>query len=133
MYRVTCVIHFCYGHRLLNYDGKCNHFHGHNGKLEIQLEAKKLDPRGMVLDFQDIKLAIKQWVDENLDHRMILNRKDPLLQALIKAGEPVFTIDGNPTAEAIAKIIYDHTISQGFPTQEVRLWETESSSASYRP
>ena len=28
MYKVTREIHFCYGHRLLNYDGKCRHLHG---------------------------------------------------------------------------------------------------------
>ena len=39
MYRVTREIHFCYGHRLLNYDGKCRHLHGHNGKAVITLEA----------------------------------------------------------------------------------------------
>ncbi len=37
---------FCYGHRLLNYDGKCKHLHGHNGRVIISLEAPTLDNRG---------------------------------------------------------------------------------------
>ena len=131
MYRVTREIFFSYGHRLLNYDGKCRYFHGHNGKVEVELEAEKLDERGMVFDFKDIKSVIKNWIDETLDHRMILNRKDPLLGALQKAGEPVFIMEDNPTAEAIARLIYEYALSQGFPISEVRLWETEQSFATY--
>ena len=86
----------------------------------------------MVFDFKDIKSVIKHWIDETLDHRMILNRKDPLLGALQKAGEPVYLMDENPTAEAIARLIYEYALSQGFPISEVRLWETEQSSATYR-
>src|ERR671929_242125 len=36
MFRITRELHFCYGHRLLNYDGKCRHLHGHNGKAVIE-------------------------------------------------------------------------------------------------
>ena len=43
MFRVTKEIHFCYGHRLMNYDGKCRYFHGHNGKVEVELSAESLD------------------------------------------------------------------------------------------
>ena len=58
MYEVTRVIDFCYGHRLLNYAGKCRHLHGHNGRLEITLSASALDDRGMVLDFTQIKREV---------------------------------------------------------------------------
>ncbi len=51
MFRVTREIAFCYGHRLLNYDGKCRHLHGHNGRAVITLEGPDLDPRGMLVDF----------------------------------------------------------------------------------
>ncbi len=132
MYRVTRQIAFCYGHRLLNYEGKCRNFHGHNGKVEVELASEKLDARGMVFDFKDIKSVIKDWIDKNLDHRMILHKNDPLLPALQKAGEPVYRMEENPTAEAIAKVIYDYAVSQGFPVSEVRLWETEESFATYR-
>ncbi len=132
MYRVTREIYFCYGHRLLNYDGKCRYLHGHNGKVEVELKAEKLDARGMVRDFKDLKTVIQKWIDENLDHRMILSREDPILPALQKAKEPLYLLDENPTAEAIAKLIYDYASSQGLPVSEVRLWETEHSFATYR-
>ncbi len=133
MYQVTKVIHFCYGHRLLNYEGKCRHLHGHNGKVEIELSAPRLDRRGMVRDFTEIKQVIQGWIDENLDHKMILRKDDPALPGLKELREPLYVIDVNPTAENLAKLIYDETKRQGFPVTLVCLWETESSFAVYQP
>lgn len=131
MYRVTREIDFCYGHRLLNYEGKCRHLHGHNGKAIITIEADELDELGMVLDFGEIKRVVSEWIDENLDHKMILNRNDPAIPALKELGEPMYLIDANPTAESIAKVIYDVTKKAGFPIVEVRLWETPKCFATY--
>jgi len=133
MFQVTREIRFCYGHRLLNYDGKCRHLHGHNGRAVITLEAAKLDALGMVVDFSTIKKVISGWIDANLDHRMILHKDDPLLPSLQKQNEPVFLIDVNPTAENIAKLIFEYAAGQGFPVVEVKLWETDDSFAVYRP
>ena len=131
MFRVTREIDFCYGHRLLNYDGKCKYLHGHNGTAVIALQAEQLDERGMVLDFSDIKRVVSSWIDDNLDHRMILHRDDPAVGALKQMGEPVYLIDANPTAENIAKLIFDFTADHGFPVVEVKLWETPHCYATY--
>jgi len=131
MYRVTREIEFCYGHRLLNYEGKCRHLHGHNGKAVITIESDKLDERGMVMDFGDIKQVVSKWIDDNLDHRMILCRQDPALEMLQELGEPTYLIDDNPTAENIAKVIYEFTRDAGFPIVEARLWETPKCFATY--
>jgi 6-pyruvoyltetrahydropterin/6-carboxytetrahydropterin synthase len=131
MFRVTRQIPFCYGHRLLNYDGKCRYLHGHNGTAIITLEAPLLDPRGMVFDFTDIKDVVSRWIDDTLDHRMILCRDDPAVKALRQLGEPLYLIDANPTAENIAKLIFDFTASRGFPIIECRLWETPNCFATY--
>ena len=61
MFQVTRVLRFCYGHRLLNYDGKCRHLHGHNGRAVITLEADRLDTLGMVVDFSAIKRVVSAW------------------------------------------------------------------------
>jgi 6-pyruvoyltetrahydropterin/6-carboxytetrahydropterin synthase len=131
MFRVTQEIEFCYGHRLLNYDGKCKHLHGHNGKAVIVLEASELDHRGMLVDFSDIKRHVSGWIDANLDHRMILNEADPIVPLLQEQGEPMFLVDANPTAENIAKLIFDFAKSHRLPVREVALWETFKSYASY--
>ena len=133
MYSVTKVIHFCYGHRLLRYRGKCRYLHGHNGTLEIELFSPTLDRLGMVRDFGEIKEKIQGWIDANLDHKMVLCEDDPVLPALRKMKEPLFVMDTNPTAEAIAKLIYQAAKRLGLPVRAVRLWETDRSSATYHP
>jgi 6-pyruvoyltetrahydropterin/6-carboxytetrahydropterin synthase len=131
MFRVSQEIDFCYGHRLLNYDGKCKHLHGHNGRLVIVLEAEELDERGMLVDFGDIKRSVRTWVDNELDHRMILNRHDPIIPYLRSINEPMYLIDWNPTAENIARLVYEYAAKQGLPVREVLLWETPKSYATY--
>jgi 6-pyruvoyltetrahydropterin/6-carboxytetrahydropterin synthase len=131
MYRVTREIAFCYGHRLLNYDGKCRHLHGHNGRAVVVVEAPALDARGMLVDFGEIKRHVQRWIDENLDHNLLLCRDDPLLPLLLERGERVFVLDVNPTAENIARLIFDTARRAGLPVLEVTLWETEDCCATY--
>jgi 6-pyruvoyltetrahydropterin/6-carboxytetrahydropterin synthase len=131
MYTVTRLIHFCYGHRLLEYSGKCRHPHGHNGKIEITIFKKELDGMGFVMDFEEIKEKVQRWVDAELDHKMLLNDKDPLAKVLGDMGEPVVLMKGNPTAERIARHIYDYAKSKKLPVASVRLWETVNSFAEY--
>ena len=131
MYKVSKEIHFCYGHRLLNYDGKCAHPHGHNGKIVIELEAVKLDGRGMVFDFGDVKEIVQKWVDSELDHKMILKKEDALVKTLKGMKEPYFLMDENPTAENLARLIYRFAKSKKLPIKSVTFWETVSSSATY--
>jgi 6-pyruvoyltetrahydropterin/6-carboxytetrahydropterin synthase len=131
MYKVTKRLTFCYGHRLMDYEGKCRVPHGHNGVVEIELQAEALDRRGMVYDFGEIKDAVKAWLDRELDHRMLLRADDPLAAVLKDMGEPCLLMKENPTAEAIARLIYEFTKGQGFPLTQVRLWETETSYATY--
>ena len=131
-FRVSREIDFCYGHRLLNYAGKCKYLHGHNGRAIITIESETLDERGMVLDFSDIKNVVSTWIDEKLDHRMLLQRTDPVVPILEKMGEPLFLMDENPTAENIARLIYEFTASRGFPIVECQLWETPRCFATYK-
>jgi 6-pyruvoyltetrahydropterin/6-carboxytetrahydropterin synthase len=116
----------------LNYDGKCRHLHGHNGRVDIELASDTLDARGMVMDFTEVKQQLQDWLDTELDHRMLLNRADPIRPILEAQKEPLFLMEMNPTAEAIARLIFERAAAMGFPVTEVRMWESDSSFATYR-
>jgi 6-pyruvoyltetrahydropterin/6-carboxytetrahydropterin synthase len=131
MFHVSREIDFCYGHRLLNYDGKCKYLHGHNGRAVITLASSTLDERGMVLDFSDIKRVVAQWIDDHLDHRMLLHRDDPAVAVLREMGEPMYLLDVNPTAENIARLIFQVTRDHGSPVISCQLWETPRCYATY--
>ena len=132
MYSVTKKIEFCYGHRLLDYDGICKHPHGHNAVAEIEVRSGSLDNRNMVCDFSDIKRIVKGWIDRELDHKMILREDDPLVAPLEALHEPIFKTDSNPTVEHIAKLIFDMARHHGLDVYAVRVWETPTSFAEYR-
>jgi len=131
MYSVTKKIEFCYGHRLLDYDGICKHPHGHNAVAEIEVRTDSLDLRNMVCDFSDIKRIVKGWIDRELDHKMVLRHDDPLVAPLQALGEPIYLLDSNPTVERIARLIFEKTRELGFNVVAVRVWETPSSFATF--
>jgi 6-pyruvoyltetrahydropterin/6-carboxytetrahydropterin synthase len=131
MYLVTKRIEFCYGHRLLDYDGVCKHPHGHNAVVEVDVRTDRLDSRNMVADFSDIKRIVKGWIDRELDHKMILRSDDPLVPPLQALGEPIFLLESNPTVERIARLIFEQSRQLGLDIVSVRVWETPSSVATY--
>jgi len=131
VYRVVCQLDFCYGHRLLHYAGKCRHLHGHNGRVRITLDADCLDHLGMVCDFTEIKRTLGAWIDENLDHRMILHQDDPAIAPLTGLGEPLVVVPHNPTAEYLARMIFDAAVQLHLPVVGVEIWETPRCCAAY--
>lgn len=131
MFHILRAIHFNYGHRLLNHPGKCARLHGHNAKLVIQLSSRTLNRQKMVRDFYDVRKTVEGWIDEHLDHRMILSKADPLVKILQKAGEPVVVIPDNPTAEVLVQRIFNAARKLGLPVTKAVLWETEDSAAVY--
>jgi 6-pyruvoyltetrahydropterin/6-carboxytetrahydropterin synthase len=74
---------------------------------------------------------VKGWIDRELDHRMILRQDDPLVGALRSLGEPVYVLDSNPTAERIARLLFEVSRQNGLPVARVTVWETPSSWATY--
>jgi 6-pyruvoyltetrahydropterin/6-carboxytetrahydropterin synthase len=122
MFEISVECMFAAGHLLRNYKGKCEHVHGHNYKVRVTLAGDKLNAAGLLMDFVDLRSEIKGLV-EKLDHRF-LNDIPPFDQL-------------NPTAENLAKYICDEiepqARNQGLQVRGVTVWETDTTSATYRP
>jgi len=131
MFTITKDVYFCYGHRLMKHAGKCRHLHGHSVKAAITVAAEALNEGGMVCDFAEVSRIAHRYVDEQLDHNLLLHRDDPIIASLIANGERFLALDEHPTAEYLAKLIYDQVKAAGFDVKRVTLWETASASASY--
>lgn len=132
MYRITKEVSFCYGHRLMHHPGKCRHIHGHSARAVVTLESSSLNTQGMVCDFSDLASVTRHFVDSVLDHNFILHVDDPLVAVLTAMGERFLTVTEHPTAEYLARMIFEAIHAEGLPVVEVTLWETGSASASYR-
>ncbi|MDR2172363.1 MAG: 6-carboxytetrahydropterin synthase [Planctomycetaceae bacterium] len=131
MFTVSREFSFCYGHRLLNYDGKCSHLHGHNARVQIMLRGDGLDDDGMLFDFNKFKITIGEWIDKNFDHRVILCENDPLVKLLLQINEPVYILPYNPTAENLAKEIFERCQFLNLPIVSVKFWETDKCNAEF--
>lgn len=96
------------GHRVVGHEGKCRNLHGHNYRIHFTCEAlvvDVLDNVGRVVDFSVIKERLCQFLEDYWDHRMLISRDDPILQALTLIDSSVVVVDFNPTAENIAKYL----------------------------
>jgi 6-pyruvoyltetrahydropterin/6-carboxytetrahydropterin synthase len=133
VYEIGKDLFFSYGHRLLKHAGKCKMLHGHNAKVTITVSSASLDSSGMVMDFSILKNLVKGYIDEQFDHQLLLHKDDPIVAVLQNNGEHVRLLEVHPTAECLAKLIFDFIVSHNITPTEVTLWETESCFATYRP
>jgi 6-pyruvoyltetrahydropterin/6-carboxytetrahydropterin synthase len=124
MYEVSVDETFAAAHNLRNYKGKCENLHGHNYKVRVTLAGQEVDATGLLYDFVHLKQVI-QGVIRALDHKY-LNELPP------------FDVQ-NPSAENIARYIYEQTSKQlpqaanGAGVASITVWETETAAATYRP
>lgn len=122
MYEVTVEDTFAAGHALRGYKGKCENVHGHNYRVQVTVEGAELDSTGLLVDFVELKRVMRDVI-ARLDHQFV-NDLEP------------FTVI-NPSAENMAKYFYDHIAGSLRPEtplriSQVKLWETDTSSATYR-
>jgi 6-pyruvoyltetrahydropterin/6-carboxytetrahydropterin synthase len=120
MYELTIEVGFAAAHQLRGYKGNCEHIHGHNWRVQINVVAERLNEIDIVLDFRDLKKVAREVVAP-LDH-VLLNEVFPFTEK-------------NPSSENIAKWIFDSLkkkISDGVVrVAAVTVWESDSASASY--
>ena len=123
MFEVTVEETFAAGHYLRNYKGKCENPHGHNYKVLVTLQGRELDKAGLLLDFKELKAAMREVV-ARLDHQMIND-------------VPPFT-EVNPSAENLAKYFYEESntrlksVTNGrVSVKAVTMFETDTTNATY--
>jgi len=131
---------FCAGHRLFGHEGRCAFLHGHNYRVEVEVEAQgggtEVDEIGRVVDFAVIKQRLLGWLDEHWDHACILWEEDAVALAAVRQIEPTkfFRLPWNPTAENMARYLLEVVAPRvlgelGVVARRVTLWETDESCA----
>ena len=135
----TKIIEFDAGHRVFDADSeKCEKLHGHHYKTEITFAADRLN-NGVVIDFNLIKERVKQWIDKNWDHNVILSHRDSKLASEINniTGQNVFLLENNATTELMAMYLLNICNQTLFEDIEdvicvsVKIWETPTAFAEY--
>lgn len=112
--RLDVEFYFAAAHRLPRYHGPCRHLHGHNYKFFVALEAEVDPGSGMIFDFGDLKKVVQEHVLSRVDHRDL----NDVLE--------------NPTAENLARWIWEVLEPRLPGLCEVRLHEIPDSCVTYR-
>ncbi len=124
MFEVAVEHTFAAGHALRHYRGKCENVHGHNYRVQVIVRGEKLDSIGMLADFVLLKKALRDAC-EPMDH-VFLNDMPPFDET-------------NPTAENMAVYVAQKmqlalaAVPNAVEVAEVKVWETDIQSATYRP
>lgn len=122
MFEISVDYTFAAGHALRGYHGKCENVHGHNYKVRVIVEGDGLNQAGLLMDFVDLRAAIKAMI-EKWDHRF-LNDLPPFDKL-------------NPSAENMAMVfcqgIEPEVEKHALRVRAVTVWETDTTSATYRP
>lgn len=110
MLSVTKEVTFAAAHSLPYYDGPCFNLHGHEWRVLVTVTGAIDDKTGMIVDFVDLKKAMKVAIVDKYDHTHLNDAFD------------------NPTAEYIVtQIVYDLCTIFGNRLMRVRLYETPTS------
>lgn len=137
MYYLKTEQSFDSAHFLHGYHGKCANIHGHRWRVVATIKSDKLlddqQNRGMVIDFGDLKNDLKKLAD-NLDHALIIEKDSlskKLYQALIDENFKIIELPFRPTAENLAKYIYDK-LTATYTIDCIDVYETPNNCANYR-
>lgn len=100
----TASITFEAAHRIFGHQGRCENLHGHRYVCNFTFSTSKLDKLGMVIDFSEIKKVLGKWIKDNLDHNVILHKKDTNLIKAIEncTKQKIYKLKKNPTVENLA-------------------------------
>jgi 6-pyruvoyltetrahydropterin/6-carboxytetrahydropterin synthase len=116
MYEIAIEDTFDAAHCLRGYDGACQRLHGHTYRVQVRFRVRELQESGIAIDFRRAKQILKGTLD-HLDHQYINDL-------------PEF-VDSNPTAENIARFIYERVAGESTEIASVSVWETPTSCATY--
>lgn len=138
MYELEITGEFCAAHFLAGYPGKCKNIHGHTWQVKATILAYTLEEsgpaRGMVMDFHKFKTILNDALAK-FDHRLIYEKGElsPALKTALDAtGFELLEVPYRPTAENLARAIYDDLRAAGLFVGAVEVQETPTNVARFK-
>lgn len=142
---ITKTIEIDMGHRVPNHKSKCRSLHGHRYKIEVAVNDKVImtkgsSEEGMVIDFGDLKNVMMEIIDGIFDHAFCMYDQDEFVETFRRFVEmnqqKIVFVPFIPTAENLAKHWYElvksELLNYNIKIHHVKVWETPTSTATYR-
>ncbi len=133
--RITKEFRYEGAHALPNYDGKCQHIHGHSYILYVTVKGSPInDPthckNGMIIDFGELKNIVNEAIINKFDHALVMRNDAILATELSSCYKNVILVDFQPTCENLISY-FASAIQQRLPENvslhSLRLHETAAS------
>lgn len=130
-----------FAHRQHLHDGHCAYVHGHNWGIELVFQCNELDANGFVIDFGKLG-EIKNWINDNLDHAILLNKDDPESTNIVNSCPKAFKVYlvDNCSCEGLAVHLYavfekltKELTRDRVSIREITISEDSKNSATYHP
>lgn len=123
-------------HLLPNYDGPCGNLHGHSYKFTATISGPQKPPFGMVMDYKDLKKAMKAVMPDHMYLHFKGNEiSEDIVKVLNKYGLKYMTFPEATSAENmspyIAEMLQDYIINElgitDVVVENVEIYETVNS------
>jgi 6-pyruvoyltetrahydropterin/6-carboxytetrahydropterin synthase len=133
MYLIKKEFNIAIGHRLFHHTGKCHNIHGHGLKIIVRVNGDALNPKGMIIDFYDLKTIAEPIIDV-WDHALILNSNDSkLINFALENKFKLSIVHCEPTCENLCRHLYDALKYKIPQLHSITIFESETSSCTYNP
>lgn len=144
--KVTRIIEWDMGHRVPNHNSKCKNVHWHRYKVLITMSGDIISEKWssdewMVIDFSELKTIAKWFIDDKLDHWYMYYKEDEIWKIIADQGMKTIEVDFIPTAENIAKWLFDNLdpifkkseLWRNMKLDKIILYETPNNFVEYKP
>ncbi len=126
MFELKVKTRFAGAHQLTMVGEKCENLHGHNWHIEVCVKGDKLNSAGVLVDFGDIKKAVKEVVKGHLDHKFLNDLE------MFENVQPTSELIAVYIAQKVQSIL-DQEKTKGIKVSKVMAWESDDACATYFP
>lgn len=144
MYTVEIKHNFETAHRLSSPDApiKCQSIHGHSWWVTVQIAGDVVNTEGMLVEFGAFKRAWRGFLDDRLDHHLVVRTGDVVAAAIlgVQPDARIAELPFDPTTENLACYLHQEAVrilatldtADGVRIRAVHLQETTVNAASWQ-
>lgn len=126
MFELKVKTRFAGAHQLTMVGQKCENLHGHNWHVEVCVKGNGLNPAGVLVDFGEIKKAVRSVIKGELDHKF-LNELE-MFENMQPSSERIAVY----IAERVQEML-DQDVKEDVRVSRVMAWESDDACATYYP
>lgn len=136
MFEIMTEDSFASAHQLIGYDGPCENLHGHTWKVQVYISGGSIGKLGMLFDFKKAKKMLKDILSEfdhrNLNELEVFKKQNPTAENIAKVIFDIFNVKIDGETDTAVGAIHESPSGTNIEISKVTVWESEKTCATYR-